>query len=295
MSSDPRDSAAAAAAAVAGEIVSRAPDLRVGVARTATGDASQVETLAEAIATHCAALPRKYGVVDRMTVYDGDAPIGEFEGGGGAALDVARFLVLRATMEGKRLSFLVGVTAQGGEREVCRWRFFARPDANGSPASAGDPSIAPGWNAIESAKLQAIHNHQLVQELIKQSREHAAQIGDVIRAQSETLRAIGTASAKVLDQLSAHAQEMGRRAHSAEERAATIAADARAIEKMSAEAIALADEATRAADEARRDRDADPTRKVVEGAVRGITEGIKLKIAGVPAEQSPTNGSEGTA
>lgn len=283
MSSDPRDRASEAAARVASDIIMpHAPDQRVGAARIATGDPSQVETLAEAIAAHCAALPRRYGVVDRMTIYDGDNPIAEFEGGGGSALDVARFLVMRATMEGKRLAYHVAATPQGSEREVAKWRFFARPDAAGSPAPY--LSDASSWNAIDALKLQSIHNHQLVQELITQSRTHAGQVSEMLRAQTEALKAIGDASTKILRQLTDHAERMGARTADAEDRAAAAQRDTAAHAAMNAEALALADEAAREAERLRREAEDDPTRKVVSAAAQGITEGLRIRIGGKPAE-----------
>lgn len=291
MSSDPRD-AAATMAAQAAEVVVRGPryDARAEVSRYAPAPPNQVEQLTEAIVRHCSALPRRNGDVHYVVVFDGDTPIGEFEGGGGAAEDVARFMSLRATMEGKRLQLFVSPCREDGST-ITRWRFFVRPDDSATAFAAENPAHANAWNGNEAIKLRDAHQHQLVQQIIEQQRVQSKALTDMGEAMGRTLKETTEAVSGVLKQMSSMVEKLATRVQSAESRADDAQRELAETNRLMREQQQLLDEAANTLEREREKAENAPETVALKAAAKGITEGLRIRIGG-GATGNQVNGNQ---
>lgn len=284
MARDARDTAAEIAATAAEAMLEdeprgRAPQaVRDGRRRMDPGDAEQLAWLVRAIESHCAGLPRSYGEIVSLTLYDGESPIAEFDGGGQSAHDVASFLVMRATLEGKRIALHLKPACRsaktGNVSEVTTWRFFARPEL--AQLAPSDPDRTPGaWGGSEAIRLRDAHAHQLVQALITQNSQHATALRDVLTAQSNAMAAVAQTVGDVLKGIGRTVDALSNRVASAENAVTIAQADARDYQRALVESTRTLESTIGRAERAESREDAEP----VAIAVRSIAETLTHRAA----------------
>lgn len=270
------DQAAAAAVIVQGEPVRM--DHRVERARYAAAPSGQAEQLADAVARHLAALPRKAGDVATLALYDGDTVVAEFEGGGGSAMDVAAFMCMRATLEGKRLSFFVVPCAPSGGA-LTRWRFHARPDLVSDVVDSPAQS-AGAWGAGEAIRLRDAHVHQLVQHLLEQQRVQGKTLAEMSGAMSSALRETTDAVTGVLKQMARTVEQLGARVRTAEDRADDATRERDDALRVVRETERTLDDAMATAERLKDENENAPERKAIEAVAAGLREGVRLRVGG---------------
>lgn len=261
---------------------------RDGLSRVAPGESDQVEQLAAYIAAHCAGLPRRAGTIDHLVVYDGPAAVAEFEGGADASHEVARWLVMRATIEGKRIVHFVAPQCrhnENGEKlwEACRWKFASRPEADASVTA--DPSISAGsWGGNDALRLRDAHQHQLVQHLLTQSQQQTSGLREMVDACAAQMRAHGEVANGLLKQMARMVEALAHRAGTAETRAADATAEAREMGGSVIELHKELESAISTADQLRQELDKGTEHAVVTTATRELTQAA-LSLVGLSKEQ----------
>jgi hypothetical protein len=259
--------------------------VRAGARRMDPGDAAQLAWLTTTIEAHVTGLPRAYGDVRRLVVYDGDEPIYESEGAGGSAHELAQFLIMRATLEGKRIAIYIAPQCAdhaGKVRQVCRWRFFARPEQLESQA---DPERSAGaWNGESALRLRDAHNHQLVQALITQNSQHATAIQAVLEGQAKVMREVAETSASILKGIARVTESLSGRAESAEKRAHVAAEDSRDYQRALLDAHKAMADAASELEITRKELDAGPVNAAVKEFTRVASERVLERVGLGPGE-----------
>ena len=313
MARDPREAAAAVAQQTAAEVLggddeaderprSRAAPqaVRNGARRMDPGDAEQMSWLTRAVEQHVTGLPRRYGDVRGLVLYDGETPVAEFDGGGEAAAEVAAFMVLRATLEGKRIALTLCPLARqpDSERitEVTRWRFFARPEAVTS-ASQADPDRAPSWGGAEALRLRDAHNHQLVQSLVAQNAQTANSMAAVLDAAARAMREVSETVNSTLKGVARTVEALAQRVTTAEESARTARADATDYARELLDAHRALETAVTRAERAEDATDREPVAVAVKEVSRELAGrfadamGLPQKVNGAQ-QGAPVNGAQ---
>lgn len=259
--------------------------IRAGARRMDPGDAAQLAWLTTTIEAHVTGLPRAYGDVRRLVIYDGDEPIYEAEGAGGAAHDLAAFMVMRATLEGKRIALYLAPQCAdelGKVRQVCRWRFFARPEAMESQA---DPERSAGaWSGDSAIRLRDTHQHQLVQALITQNSQHATAIQAVLEGQAKVMREVAETAASILKGIAKVTDSLSSRAESAEKRANVAAEDSRDYQRALIDAHKTMTEAGAELEIARKELAEGPVNAAVKEFTRVASERMLERVGLGPGE-----------
>lgn len=312
MARDPREAAAAVAQQTAAEVLGGDDDderprsraapqaVRNGARRMDPGDAEQLSWLTRAIEAHVSGLPRRYGDVRGLVLYDGDTPVAEFDGGGEAAAEVAAFMVLRSTLEGKRIALTLCPLARSPDSEriteVTRWRFFARPEAV-TTAAQSDPDRAPSWGGAEALRLRDAHNHQLVQSLIAQNAQTANSMQAVLDAAARAMTATTETVNAVLKGVARTVESLAQRVTTAEELAREAGSDASAYRRELLDAHKALETAVSRAERAEERTESEPVALAVREVARelggrvGDALGLPSKVNGAQ-QGAPVNGAQ---
>lgn len=311
MARDPREAAAAVAQQTAAEVLGSDDDderprsraapqaVRNGARRMDPGDAEQLSWLTRAIEAHVSGLPRRYGDVRGLVLYDGETPVAEFDGGGEAAAEVAAFMVLRSTLEGKRIALTLCPLARSPDSEriteVTRWRFFARPEA--VTAAQADPDRAPSWGGPEALRLRDAHNHQLVQSLIAQNAQTANSMQQVLDAAARAMAATTETVNTVLKGVARTVESLAQRVTTAEELAREAGSDASAYRRELLDAHKALETAVSRAERAEERTESEPVALAVREVARelggrvGDALGLPSKVNGAQ-QGAPVNGAQ---